>query len=276
MITDNLQKHSPEDLALKLEKIETMKWLLNLEDSDIDVSEEELQNKIDNIACKNYLKLFVIKQYYDLIPNTMRACINNIIASNNDKIKYKSCLNLFKKKFQTNQEFIELDQYISLSIAHGVIHNLDKKDLCNEELQIDLLFESKQSYLILLFNIIYDSCNDIVKFDQSEIIYNFPLLSYWINQNKSKPIEDLTYDDCEVIAGLIYELDYDKILELNLSSSSKKYEAINKIINSLPAKFHVNNITQALFRIFILKPFIWSYQSHEEIAASIKGLPNVL
>ena len=86
----------------------------------------------------------------------------------------------------------------------------------------------------------------------------------------------MTNDDCEVIAGLFYGNDYDEILALNLSSCAKNYEAINRIIIELPAKFHVKNVTQVLFRLLLLKPFLWSYPNHEKVVAAIKGINDVL
>ena len=109
-----------------------------------------------------------------------------------------------------------------------------------------------------------------------EIIYTYPLLYKWVKENKYKSLETLTDDDCEVIAGLFYGLKPEEMLELNLRVSNQSVETIKLIIQQLPKKFHVENITQVIFRALLLKPFLWSLPRHEYIALAIKGLKYVL
>lgn len=62
--------------------------------------------------------------------------------------------------------------------------------------------------------------------------------------------------------------------KLNLSSFTKNYQDIDRIVKELPENFGVSNMTQVLFRVFLLKPYIWQQVMHEAVVKSIKGLQN--
>lgn len=60
-------------------------------------------------------------------------------------------------------------------------------------------------------------------FVDRDIIQNIPQLVYWIKENQNKPIEELSSDECEILAGCIYGFSYDNMLEkLKLSSIYNK------------------------------------------------------
>jgi len=108
---------------------------------------------------------------------------------------------------------------------------------------------------------------------KKDFFSNLPFLISWINETKNKSVTELSNDDCEIIAGLMYNLNGEKMLaQLNLSSSVSNYNSINNIIQNLPKKFCVQNITQVLFRIILLKPHIWQLSKHEKIVKEIKNL----
>ena len=54
--------------------------------------------------------------------------------------------------------------------------------------------------------------------------------------------------------------------------TAQNYYSICNIIENLPKKFHVNNITQTLFRILLFKPFVLNNSNHEDIVQSIKEI----
>jgi len=83
----------------------------------------------------------------------------------------------------------------------------------------------------------------------------------------------LNDDECEILAGIIYGLNYDEILtKTHLSHQANSYKSITNIIEKLPQKFHVQNMTQVIFRIILVKPLIWHYSSISKIVKSIKDI----
>lgn len=47
-------------------------------------------------------------------------------------------------------------------------------------------------------------------------------------------------------------------------------------MSNLPQKFSVNNLTQMIFRIILLKPYLFELFDDELIVRGLKGLKNVL
>lgn len=271
------ERHSLNaDLKAKLQKIHIMKWLLNIENQDVNLSEQELQERIDKIANKNFARLTMLNHYLKQMPDVVKNDINSLLSVKKNEREYNRRYNAFKNNFETNLEYKELEQYIMVNITQDAICKLNNKQLEDIEFLKKLVLQNKQNFSILLFNLLYDDSNNMLSYDCSSLIYNLPTLVHWINTNKHKPIKSITSDDCEIIAGLFYGLDYDGLLGLNLSSFTKNYCELNKIITNLPQKFYVKNITQVLFRLLILKPLIWSYPSHEEVVKAIKGATDVL
>lgn len=276
-MTLSLLEH-PANLSLqnKLDKINVMKWLLNLKNSDKEFSELDLQKQIDEISCKNFTRLTVLNHLCSSLPKTMQAFFSKIYAKRNIPGMYiEMCLE-YDENLENLPEFRDFNEYLFYNIAKETLHVAERTKVKDDEGLFNIASEIKKTYHILIFSIVYNMCNDMVVYPLDDIIYTFPLLSMWIKENKENKIETLTNDDCEVLAGLYYGLNFDEIIALNLSSECKNYWAINEIIKNLPAKFHVQNITQAIFRVFLLKPFLWSLPTHEEVVIGIKELNNLL
>lgn len=121
MVITTPQKHSRIDLALKLKKNRILKWLLNLEQSDIEITEEELQKRLNEITYKNFARLIMINHYFKQIPNSMKSCIDNVIAVKDDTAEFNKRFNDFKNLFETNVEFQELNQYILVNIVQDTL-----------------------------------------------------------------------------------------------------------------------------------------------------------
>lgn len=263
-------------LLLKYEKIKIMKKLLNINARAGNLTEEDLCANIQELAEQNPLGLITLNFYESEVPDKVRCFFNKLSDNINDKASFRRFINIYKLLLKTNQIFREFNDYILVHMSKEIMEQLNSQDCMNTQVVMQKALEAKTISLILLYRILAEECNDIVKFQTSDVLHNFPLLSLWIAKNKYKPIEELTCDECEVLAGLLYGLDYSGIIELNLSSGAKHFSVIDQIIKSLPEKFHVNNITQVIFRILLLKPFIWGLSSHKNIVDAIKGLRDVL
>jgi len=262
-----------DELSLKLEKAKQMKWLLRMEDSENVV--EDLQKEIDDICYKNFTHLIMIHHYLTQMTTKIKNSVDKIIAAKDEP---KLCRKLYfdyLKSYDIKSEFQEFERYIYMDrftetlkdMPHINYANFDKN--FNEIKQV--VYDFKILQLICIYNIIDN--NSFMMFVTKDIMQNIPQLVYWIRENERKPIEDLTTDECEILAGCIYGLSYDDMLEkLHLSSLVNSYKDVQNIISNLPAKFGVLNLTQVMFRIILLKPHIWKQGEHEFIVRSIKGL----
>lgn len=265
-------KNSATNLSFMIEKFSIMKSLLNLENSDIDMTERQLQKSLDEIANSNLINLVMIERYLSRIPKILTKRIKQIISVIDDKNKYVTQFKKYKNALENDATAKNFYNYIIITMYKDTIL-CNAKDKNEENIEKKLL-EIKKIYLILIYNIISGEINDLVRFEKDGVIFNLPQLQIWINNNKYKSIENLTNDECEIIAGLFYGFSYDQILQLNLSSFVKNYTELDLIIKNLPAKFQVENITQVVFRILLLNPFIWSQPSHEDIVKMIKDIGN--
>lgn len=63
---------------------------------------------------------------------------------------------------------------------------------------------------------------------------------------------------------------------MNLPLNELNYNYLDKILISLPGKFHVNNLTQVIFRILLLKPKVWQKSTVESMLHEIKNLHQII
>ncbi len=267
-----LQIAKSNNLQLKLKKIKIMKWILDLEKHDIDISEAELQKQIDQIAYKNFTFIPVLISHFEKLPQIMRNAFDKLVYCK-DKSSYDQVYRQFLKDLEQNNEYQEYNMYLLTDIARYSINSTVSMDI---DYLSELFMKTKQIYYVLVYNIVSGLFQEQFRYNMEEIIYTYPLLYKWVKENKYKSLETLTDDDCEVIAGLFYGLKPKEMLELNLRASNQSVETIKLIIQQLPKKFHVENVTQVIFRALLLKPFLWSLPRHEYIALAIKGLKYVL
>lgn len=264
-------------LSEKLRQIKIMKWILDY-CSESEFSYENLHMQMASFCMKNTTHLVIIHHYLTQIPTVMKEHIDKIISAKDNLELCKKLYFKYIKNFHRIPEFEEYEMYIFIQRSEEVLsdfHAINKNNIgqCIEEIK-NVATKQKSAQVGLLFSILNDKDRNLLV--KGDIMQNLPQLLYWIQQNKNKPIEPLSNDDCEILAGLIYNLSYDEMLDkLNVSSSVKNYSDIHKIINKLPNKFHVQNITQVIFRILLIKPYIWRQYEHKLIVKSIKGLNNV-
>lgn len=265
-----------ESLSSSFKKIEFMKWLLDLDNYETDFTINDLQKNIENSCLNNYAHLVVFHHYISMIPTAVKRLLQKITEVRYDKRLYEKYYKRYINSFEKNQEFYDYDTYIILNRSRDVVSSFNGNTEENLEKLKAYMLGYKRIEAILSYQILLDSSQLLSSMSTKEFIHLLPELFIWISENKHNPIDNLTDDDCEILAGLFYGFDYDKMLNLNLSSSAKNYQTINHIINDLPKKFNVKNITQVMFRMVLLKPLVWNLPTHENIVRTIKDINNVL
>ena len=262
------------NLQSRLEKMLVMKWLLGLENNDNDVTFEELKKKIDICIYGNISYLKVLHQFVIQLPKAMTKIFSRLLTLENNIDAYTKLNEKFKNYVKYKDDFIEFERYVHLQINY----ESEIKEIGMKVLEPDInIVEEKNLYNMFLFNLFEGFINDYSMFQKENYIYNFPKLYAWISEYKNQPIQDLSEDECKIITGIIRSMSYDEMLaELKLSILNKNYETINTIISNLPQKFSVNNLTQMIFRIILLKPYLFELFDNEIIVRGLKGLKNVL
>ena len=267
-----------QNFETRLEKIYVMKWLLDLEDKDIEITEPDLHKMLDLKLDRNFAGLVTLISYLQKTPNFILEDFSEIISQKDNNTSYNELYNNFKYNLINKINYKEFNYFIEKQICYGVI--FDNKYTSPEDLEAanTAIFEQERGLNILIFNIISELCNDIIKFEcDRNIVLKFHLLNYWSETNKFKPIEKLNADECKVISSLFAGFDNESILEfLNLPPNDVNCNYLDKIFNSLPEKFHVTNLTQVIFRTLLLKPRIWQKSNVENMLYEIKTLHRII
>ncbi|CDE59808.1 unknown [Fusobacterium sp. CAG:439] len=260
------------------EKIATMKWLLNFEDIDTNFSAQNLGQSLSKRLNRNFAGLIPLIEYFNSTPQFIQNDFSKMIDVKDDKDLFNKFYDRFKLNLQNNPQYKKFDNLILSSSIQAAIYC--DEFLCTTNLKEanKAVFENDILNNILLFNIVSEVCNDIWKFEHNRnIVLNFHLLYYWSKQNKNKPIENLTDDECKIIIALIAGLPDEEILEgLNLQNTPININYIYSIFKSLPEKFHVTNLTQVIFRILLLNPDIWTLPTIEKMLFEIKNISRII
>lgn len=259
------------NILQEYEKFCLIKKICGLKTED-NITIFELQKRIDEILLKNYFRLTTINHAILQLPKPINNLISKILILKDCPDQYEKVVKQYQENFVIDSEFKDFSQYIFMQIAGNIIEEHEVKNLITDSEIYEIKKEYYSIFFLLLYHIVKDECRSFLKFNTENFIYNLPLLMLWIRKNKFLPIEELSHDDCEILSGLFYGLDYENLLLLNLSSSAQNYYSICNIIENLPKKFHVNNITQTLFRILLFKPFVLNNSNHEDIVQSIKEI----
>ena len=270
--------HNVQNFETRLEKIYVMKWLLDLEDKDIEITEPDLHKMLDLKLDRNFAGLIPLISYLQKIPQFILKDFFDIISQKDNYNSYNELYNNFKYKLINKTNYKNFNYFIEKQICRGVIFDNKYTSIENLEAANTAIFEQERLLNILIFNIVSELCNDIIKFEcERNIVIKFHLLDYWSKINKFKPIEKLNDDECKVISSLFAGFDNESILEfLNLPPNDVNYNYLDKILISLPGKFHVNNLTQVIFRILLLKPKVWQKSTVENMLYEIKNLHQII
>ena len=260
-------KINTDALSNKLNEIESMKYILGLNDEHQEYSYEFLKFQIDNLCREHSACLVILNAYLSEMPKQVKQAIDKIIEAKDDEEKCRKLYMEYLDQYQSNQFFKEYQNYIYTQRSQDALLDLTEDERENYIKLQDALNRNKRNQLALLFNIL--GAGTFIPIDFTD---NLPQLTMWINSNKEKPIEPLNDDECKII-GFLMGGYYEKILSFNvLSSSIKTYEDVDEVIKNIPAKFCVQNITQVLFRIYLLKPHIWNNREFEDLVQSIKSV----
>ena len=261
-----------DKLSIQLQEIESMKYILGIKNQEL--SHENLKSQIDNLCKDNFAFLIVLNSYLSEIPKQVKQVIDKIINSKDDEEKCKKLYEEYLNQYQTNQTFKEYQNYIYTQRSQDVILNIENTDKGNYKKLENKLIKNKSIQLALLFNILFDMQGFLLGGEPNEVsnkllclpfvpidfVENLPQLIMWVNNNSEKPIEPLTDDECKIIAALM------------AGYNDKDYADADNIIQNLPVKFGVQNITQVMFRIYLLKPHIWNNTDYYDLVNSIKNV----
>lgn len=265
------------NIGKQKEKIDTMKWLLNIEDVDTNFSAKALEKLLDKKLNRNFAGLVPLNEYFKSSPQFIQYDFNKMIDVKDNAYLFNALYDQFKLNLKSNYQYKKFDNLILSSSIQAAIY-------CNNLCTTDLK-EANKAVLgndilnnILLFNIVSEVCNDIWKFEYNRnIVLNFHLLYYWCNLNKNKPIEQLTDDECKIIVALIAGFPDEEILNgLNLPNTPININYIYSIFKNLQKKFHVTNLTQVIFRILLLKPDIWTLPTIEKMMCEMKNICQII
>ena len=260
-------KINTDALSNKLNEIESMKYILGLNDENQEYSYEFLKSQIDNLCREHSACLVVLNGYLSEIPKQVKQSIDKILDVKDNEELCRKLYEEYLDQYQSNQFFKEYQNYIYTQRSQDALLDLTEDERENFIKIQDSLNRNKRNQLALLFNILGRGAFIPIDFTD-----NLPQLTMWINSNKKKPIEPLSDDECKIIAVLMGGY-YEKILSFNvLSNSIKTYDEVDEAIKNIPVKFGVQNITQVLFRIYLLKPHIWNNREFEELVKSIKSV----
>lgn len=274
MTSININSQINETLQNKFEKMQVMKWLLNIDKNAEEVIFEDLQAKTHEIAYYNLSYLTVINQFVIQFPKKMIKVFSKLLELENNKQEYFKLYENFKQNIKRETDFIEFEKYVNLQINfNSEISKMGGYTMLNSNVEI---INELNMYNILLFNILEGSM-PYPYFQKENYVYNFPMLYKWIKDNKYNSIEVLTDDECKIIAGISHSMSYDEMIEkLYLSILNQNYDALDNLILGLLNKFSVKNITQMIFRIILLKPYLFELFDNNLIVKGLKELNNVL
>ncbi len=253
----------PENsLKVQIRKLKSLKYILNIKNNKQELSIEILQKKTDELCFKHFANLLAIHYYLFQATDGIKKYINKIKTVKDNCNLYKNYYIDYLKKIKNNKEFKDYKFYIIIHRTMEVRESVLKKNNNNINYLDNALLNYKQIQFALLFNILGEY------FRPRDIMENLPQLAIWIDENKNKPIEKLMIEDCEILAGLLYGLNYEQLQTLILNKNNNE---IKHIIDNIPSKFHVKNLTQTIFRLVIMNPDIINFNSHEEIIETIKN-----
>ena len=143
--------------------------------------------------------------------------------------------------------------------------------ICIQEQIICIKMNEKKIYNCLIYDITSDYLNDYISITNN-IILNLHLLIKWYIDNINQTEINLDDKECEIIAGLIYDLNYEQILKFIPNYQYKTVFDIHNCLKNLFFKLNVKNVTQLMFKIFQYAPNIWCSESHEEVIDTLHKL----
>lgn len=258
------------DFSLKYRKIQTLKKLLNINEELFISTEENLSDILIDFSSRNIMKLAGICFFLSNFPKDLKTSILKSIKRKN----YSNDILSFQNLYKNNKEFSDFSLYVNVHILQEALLNFSPDDLLNEELTKEKYTEHINDYTVLLYSLLSNDIKENENFDFGDFILNLPLLFLWIEENRNKKIAPLKKDEYKILSAIIFGLDEDEILSrIQDIQTMDEFKAKTKEIAD---KFHVENIIQAIFRITLLKPYIWAYLTYDEIYFEIQKIRSLI
>lgn len=258
------------DFSFKYRKIQTLKKLLNINEELFISTEENLSDILIDFSSRNIMKLAGICFFLSNFPKDLKTSILKSIKRKN----YSNDILSFQNLYKNNKEFSDFSLYVNVHILQEALLNFSPDDLLNEELTKEKYTEHINDYTVLLYSLLSNDIKENENFDFGDFILNLPLLFLWIEENRNKKIAPLKKDEYKILSAIIFGLDEDKILSrIQDIQTMDEFKAKTKEIAD---KFYVENIIQAIFRITLLKPYIWAYLTYDEIYFEIQKIRSLI
>lgn len=258
------------DFSLKYRKIQTLKKLLNINEELFISTEENLSDILIDFSSRNIMKLAGICFFLSNFPKDLKTSILKSIKRKN----YSNDILSFQNLYKNNKEFSDFSLYVNVHILQEALLNFSPDDLLNEELTKEKYTEHINDYTVLLYSLLSNDIKENENFDFGDFILNLPLLLLWIEENRNKKIAPLKKDEYKILSAIIFGFDEDEILScIQDIQTMDEFKAKTKEIAD---KFYVENIIQAIFRITLLKPYIWAYLTYDEIYFEIQKIRSLI
>ena len=149
-----------QNFETRLEKIYVMKWLLDLEDKDIEITEPNLHKMLDLKLDRNFAGLIPLISYLQKIPKFILEDFFDIISQKDNYNSYNELYNNFKYKLINKTNYKNFNYFIEKQICRGVIFDNKYTSIENLEAANTAIFEQERLLNILIFNIVSELCND--------------------------------------------------------------------------------------------------------------------
>ncbi len=268
--TDDRLTIKTNELSEQKARISFLKDILNIEDER--VTEINLLRELEQTVMNNFSYLVVLNSMLKEMPQVIKDSFENLSSLYEDELLYLRELKRIKNYFSTDSNFKLYENFVVQVLVMDIlkIYNTDKP--IEENTFKQLYLQEKKIYQCLIYEITNDFISPRVNFDTTNFVMNFHFILKWLKENKNNSKLELTNDECEIIAGLIYGLKPKEMFKLNFSSFVQIELDIEKIITDLPSKFKVKNLTQVMFKVFNIAPHIWCLKEHIAVIKTIKGL----
>lgn len=211
--------------------LQNLKHILGF-DKNIETNLNIVFNKLKTTNEKEgFLITCLVEQIFNL-PPAIKKQYSLLKKYLNNKEKYEKQLYKIKYLYETDRTFIDL-----------------RKNIYKE---LELRYISERYYFnSVIFEIAYDYINPNIKLNLKNAILNLHFLFFWLNDNKDKQILCLKEEEKHLIALVLSGNNKEDIMKMeHLNQINNEYFLEAEMHQIIPAKFQVDNLTQALAKYY--------------------------
>lgn len=224
-------------LCLNLNKsynmLQNLKHILGF-DKNIDTNLNAVFNKLRiTNEQEGFLITYLVEQIFNLPPEIKKQ-YSLLKKYLNNKEKYEKQLYKIKYLYETDRTFIDFLKKIY------------------KELELRYLSE-RYYFNSVIFEIAYDYINPNIKLNLKNVILNLHFLFFWLEDNKKKKFLTLKDMEKQIIVQILSGNNKKDIMQMELLKEiDNEYFLEAEMHQIIPAKFQVDNLTQALAKYYYL------------------------